>query len=78
MILGKKSKSRSSALETYSLYFVIAWTIIGSGFLLFGIFQIRQTQQEMVRNEARANFNKDKPLRFWATMHGGVYVPVKP
>jgi HPt (histidine-containing phosphotransfer) domain-containing protein len=28
MILGEKSKSRSSVLETYSLYFVIAWTII--------------------------------------------------
>jgi hypothetical protein len=76
MILGKKSKSRSSVLETYSLYFVIAWTIIVGGFLLFGVFQIRQIQQEMVRNEARANFNKDKSLRFWATMHGGVYVPV--
>jgi len=76
MILGKKSKSRSSALETYSLYFVIAWTIIVGGFLLFGIFQVRHVQQEMVRNEARANFNKDKSLRFWSAMHGGIYVPV--
>ena len=76
MILGKKSKSRSSALETYALHFVIAWTIIIGVFLLFGVFQIRHIQQEMVRNEARANFNKDKSLRFWAAMHGGIYVPV--
>jgi len=50
MILGEKSKSRSSELETYSLYFVIAWTFIVGGFLLFGIFQIRHIQQEMVKN----------------------------
>jgi len=75
MILGEKSKSRSSVLETYSLYFVIAWTIIVGGFLLFGVFQIRHIQQEMVKNEARANFNKDQALRFWSATHGGVYVP---
>jgi len=49
MILGEKFKSRSSILETYSLYFVIAWTFIVGGFLLFGIFQIRHIQQEMVK-----------------------------
>jgi len=76
MILGKKSKSRLSALETYSLYFVIAWMVIIGGFLLFGIFQVRHIQQEMVRNEARANLNKDKSLRFWGAMHAGIYVPV--
>jgi signal transduction histidine kinase len=29
----------------------------------------------MVKKEARANFNKDQALRFWAATHGGVYVP---
>jgi hypothetical protein len=76
MIFGEKPKSRSSVLETYLLYFVIAWTVIVGGFLLFGIFQIRHIQQEMVKNEAFANFNKDQSLRLWATMHGGVYVPI--
>jgi len=76
MIFGKKSKFRSSVLETYSLYFVIAWTIIVGGFLLFGVFQIQHIQQEMIKNEARANFNKDQALRFWSATHGGVYVPV--
>lgn len=55
---------------------VTTWTILIGSFLLFGIFQIRQLQQEMAKNEAHANFNKDQALRFWATMHGGVYVPV--
>jgi len=52
MIFGEKSKSRSSVLETYSLYFVIAWTIIIGGFLLFSVFQIRHIQQKMVKKEA--------------------------
>jgi hypothetical protein len=52
MIFREKPKSRSSVLETYSLYFVIAWTIIVGGFLLFGIFQIRHIQLEMVKKEA--------------------------
>lgn len=75
MIPREKSKSRSSVLETYSLYFLIAWTIIVGGFLLFGFFQIRHIQQEMVKKEAQANFNKDQAMRFWSTTHGGVYVP---
>ncbi len=76
MILGEKSKSQSSLLETYSLYFVIAWTIIVGGFLLFGIFQIQHIQQKMVKSEALANFNKDQALRFWSASHGGVYITI--
>jgi signal transduction histidine kinase len=30
----------------------------------------------LARNEAAATFNKDQAFRSWATMHGGVYVPV--
>jgi len=52
MISLKKPKSRSSVLETYSLYIVIAWTIIVGGFSLFGILQIRHIQLDMVRNDA--------------------------
>ena len=63
-------------MENYSRYLVIAWSIVVSCFLLIGIFQIQHQKQEMAQNEARANFNKDQALRFWATMHGGVYVPV--
>lgn len=75
MIFGNNFKSRSSLLETYSWSLAIAWTLIISGLLIFGIFQIRQVQNEMAKNEARANFNKDLALRFWAATHGGVYVP---
>jgi len=68
--------SRSSLLMSYFWYLTIAWTFIVSAFLLFGIIQIRSTQQKMIKKEASSNFNKDQALRFWATMHGGVYVPL--
>ncbi len=32
--------------------------------------------REMAVAEARAHFNKDQAIRFWASSHGGVYVPV--
>ena len=71
------SKLRSRLLV--SIYFWVimaAWTVVVAGSLFFGIFQIREIQEEMVRNEAFANLNKDKALRLWSTTHGGVYVPV--
>jgi len=74
MILRKNLKS--SLLETYSWFIVIPWSIVVACLLLLGIFHIQQNQQEMVKNEARANFNKDQSLRFWSSTHGGVYVPI--
>jgi hypothetical protein len=61
---------------SYFWYFTIAWTLIVIGFLLLGSMQIHSVQQEMIKKEAHANFNKDQALRFWSTTHGGVYVPV--
>ena len=74
MILGKNLKS--SLLETYSWYIAISWSIVVGCLLLIGILNIQHNQQEMVKNEARANFNKDQSLRFWSSTHGGVYVPI--
>lgn len=76
MIFEKNLNSRPSLPGNYYWFFVIAWTIIIGAFLFLGIFQIQRIQQEMVKNEARANFNKDQALRLWATTHGGVYVPI--
>ncbi|MDL1963170.1 MAG: response regulator [Deltaproteobacteria bacterium] len=67
---------KSSLLETYSWYIVIPWSIVVVCLLLVGIFHIQHNQQEMVKNEALANFSKDQSLRFWSSTHGGVYVPI--
>ncbi len=69
-------KSRSTILETYSWVLALAWTIIIGGLLGAGIWQTRQIQRQMARNEALANYNKDLSLKLWGAAHGGVYVPV--
>jgi len=76
VIFKNNFDSRSALFVAFSWYFVTAWTVIVVGLLLFGIIQIRSVQQQMIRKEAYANFNKDQALRFWSTMHGGVYVPI--
>ncbi len=38
--------------------------------------QLNHTAYEMAYIEAKATFNKDLVYRRWATMHGGVYVPI--
>jgi len=38
--------------------------------------QEKQNSIALAKNEATAAFNKDQAFRSWATMHGGVYVPI--
>lgn len=76
MILKNRVKSWSNLFEFYSWFLILAWSIVLGSMLVFGLFQIRQVQREIVQKEARANFSKDQAIRLWATMHGGVYVPV--
>lgn len=69
-------KNRFSRL---GLFFVIGsfmWTATIGIFFDWQFRQINTTTLELAHKEANANFNKDQAFRFWATMHGGVYVPV--
>ncbi|MCP3874018.1 MAG: DUF3365 domain-containing protein [Desulfobacteraceae bacterium] len=76
MVNQTNIESLPNALIKHYWYFIVAWSLIISGILLFGIDQIRNIQHEMAKNEAKANFNKDQAIRFWSSMHGGVYVPI--
>ncbi len=53
----------------------LVWTLVLAGLLAWQIHYIRSMNWEMAHSEARANFNKDQAFRFWASKHGGVYVP---
>ncbi len=59
-----------------SLVIAIGFTllVISSLVLIFRHEKLEVTA--LARNEAAATFNKDQAFRFWATMHGGVYVPI--
>jgi len=54
----------------------IVWTIAMTTLLLLNFNRTDQTIQNVAIAEARTHFNKDRAFRFWATEHGGVYVPV--
>ncbi|RWX47454.1 PAS domain S-box-containing protein [Candidatus Electrothrix aarhusensis] len=59
-----------------SLTGVILWTAVVGMSLAWNIHVERRQVTELVENEVRSHFNKDQAFRFWASSHGGVYVPV--
>jgi len=68
--------SQLRRLNVYLLATALVWTLtFGVMVLKLGSHYSAMTM-ELARKEAEANFNKDQAFRFWATMHGGVYVPV--
>lgn len=69
------SQSESFQFSRYVWIVRIAWTVIIIVLLAVNIYQIQNSTVDIALNEARANFNKDQALRFWAASHGGVYVP---
>ncbi|MCG7983234.1 MAG: EAL domain-containing protein [Candidatus Thiodiazotropha lotti] len=52
------------------------WTLMVLLLLLWSLNNEDAEMQELARQEAIDNFNKDQAFRVWATTHGGVYVPV--
>lgn len=62
-------------LGYYMLVLAGGWTFLVVVSLFWGISQNKQTTRELVTKEARAHFAKDQAFRFWASSHGGVFVP---
>ena len=40
----------------------------------YNVQSIRRQTDNLARHEARAYFNKDSAIRYWASLHGGIYV----
>jgi len=60
----------------YYLLIVLIWTVF---IVLLYYFEVSKLEEEidyLALTEARSNFNKDIALRKWASLHGGVYVPI--
>ncbi len=67
----------SSAIPLRPLYqLIIFWTLLILGFAAWDSYQFYLSQLTTAKAVARDNFNKDLVYRRWATMHGGVYVPI--
>lgn len=54
----------------------LAWTILIGLSLLWNAHNENERVIELAKAEARANLNKDKAFRLWATAKGGFYIPI--
>lgn len=59
----------------YGVVVAAAWTAVVGLSAFWSINNEFQETEQLARIEARTHFNKDLAFRFWATRHGGVYVP---
>jgi PAS domain S-box-containing protein len=55
---------------------LLAWTLAVAASVVWNMRLLHDTMFEAAATDARSNFDKDLLYRHWATMHGGVYVPV--
>ena len=76
MATRAEKKTRIVSLDHYTLALAVVWILVISVSMSWNIHQTRQTTQKMALHEAMANFNKDQAFRSWATLHGGIYVPI--
>ena len=74
-----KDSSRSAPFK--SLYLaalsgIVLWTAVIALSFVRSIHVERRQLATLAEQQARSHFNKDQAFRFWASFHGGVYVPV--
>ncbi len=62
-------------LKRTSFWTIVGWTIICLFSTFWSVATEKEIALELARKEALTVFNKDQAFRFWATNHGGVYVP---
>lgn len=63
-------------IKKYVITITFAWTLVIALSFIFEMYNENQHVIEIAKSEARANFNKDKAIRMWASRHGGIYVPL--
>jgi|GEM_PF-1416414 len=64
------------SIRKYFLALGIIWTILVAIITYVFVNHIIQHTREKISGEALTIFNKDTATRYWASMHGGVYVPI--
>jgi diguanylate cyclase (GGDEF)-like protein len=70
---GRNGRRRILA---YTWVLITVWTLVIVISLGWNLYQELQEDQDVALMTARINFEKDILFRRWASMHGGVYVPV--
>lgn len=65
----------NNQLKNYCLTVALVWSILIALLGGWSVYNVFLNTNELALIEARALFNKDKAARFWASNHGGIYVP---
>lgn len=60
----------------YVTVVMLVWTFLGAFVFIRGKDMYKAQTREIAHSTALASFKKDQAFRFWASTHGGVYVPV--
>ncbi|PCH70570.1 MAG: hypothetical protein COC06_04125 [Bacteroidales bacterium] len=63
-------------ITNFFILIIICITLLIGSSLAWNIHKENQTSYELAKVEASGNYNKDMVFRRWASMHGGVYVPI--
>jgi two-component system NtrC family sensor kinase len=63
-------------IKRFSLLAAIFWSAAILLFICWGLYQVRTSSKNLELNQAKQSLEKDLLFRRWASMHGGVYVPV--
>jgi len=69
------SRDHPIQLKHYVWSLAVAWTVVVAGLLAWSLSTAHQVTRDLAINEARSHFKRDQAFRFWATTHGGFYVP---
>ena len=63
-------------IKRFNLLVVIFWSAAIAVFFCWELYHVRTSSKELELNQAMLSLDKDLLYRRWASMHGGVYVPV--
>ncbi|PKQ62022.1 hypothetical protein BZG02_13870 [Labilibaculum filiforme] len=63
-------------ITNFFILIIICITLLIGSSLAWNIHKEYQTSYELAKVEALGSYNKDLAFRRWASLHGGVYVPI--
>ncbi len=75
---GASPRNGKTRIQSYTWLLITVWTLVIAISLGWNLYQATQEIHGIALTAARINFEKDVLYRRWATIHGGVYVPVTP
>lgn len=72
---NSRNGGRLWRLHRAAVMAALAWTLAVAASLAWNVYNTWDNARDLATREARTHFNKDQAFRYWASRHGGVYVP---